>query len=434
MQAFQILAMISLLAATSLAAAPVTLPGPAPLAVVLVGHLGERPEDDAIRQSQERIRRAGAGADALESLGWAFIAKARCTQDAGFFKLAELTATALAECTGGADAARLLRGHALHHQHRFAEAEAIAHELVTTRGGAHDWALWSDTLLELGRLEEATRACQEFCNRQPGLEAYSRAAHLRWLHGDLAGATAAMEAAASAGSPRAPEPLAWVLTRLARYRLQSGDPASARRCAETALKLLPDFAPAWLAIGQAACALEATPEAVQALRRAVGLNPSPEAQWWLADVLRQSGDEPGAVEVERNLRAHGPLADPRTTALYLATRGIDTATAVALAQEELHARGDVHTQDAIAWTLAANEENAAAATAMRTALQVGTCDPRLHLHAAIIAQAGGRAKEAQAQAARATAWQFALTPSERGRLLRFRSAPDVSLHSVIKNP
>jgi tetratricopeptide (TPR) repeat protein len=200
------------------------------------------------------------------------------------------------------------------------------------------------------------------------------------------------------------------------------------------LKLLPDFAPAWLAIGQAACALEATPEAVHALRRAVGLNPSPEAQWWLADVLRQSGDEPGAVEVERNLRAHGPLADPRTTALYLATRGTDTAAAVSLAQEELHARGDVHTHDAIAWTLAANEENAAAATAMRTALQAGTCDPRLHLHAAIIAQAGGRAKEAQAQAARATAWQFALTPSERGRLLRFRSAPDVSLHSVIKNP
>ena len=49
----------------------------------------------------------------------------------------------------------LLRGHVLISFHRFAEAEAIARELVEQRTLPFDYGLLGDALVEQGRLAEA---------------------------------------------------------------------------------------------------------------------------------------------------------------------------------------------------------------------------------------------------------------------------------------
>ena len=88
------------------------------------------------------------------------------------------------------DGARLLLGHALASQHRFAEAEAIARQLAAQRGLPADHGLLGDALLSQGRLAEAGAAYQAMMDLRPDSHAYARAAELRWLTGDLEGAVA----------------------------------------------------------------------------------------------------------------------------------------------------------------------------------------------------------------------------------------------------
>ena len=392
--------------------------------IVFAPHAGAAREDAEIVRWQQAIRpdqagRAGAsvaGAEAFERLGWAYIAKARRTLDAGYYGLAERTAGVMVAEFGATPGANFLRGHALHNLHRFAEAEEIARGLTASRGLPVDFALLSDVLVEQGEVAEAIVALQRFAELRPGAEASSRISHVRWVRGDVNGAVAAMEDALRASSPREPENQAWLFVRLAMLRLQTGDHAAALALADTVIGRLSDYAPALLMHGKALLALGKKAEAILALRMAAELNPLPEYQWWLADSFRSGGREDEARSVEAQIVSRGAAADPRTLALFLATRGEDTAQAVRLARAELVQRADIFSQDALAWALFANGELAAAEVAMRAALAEGTRDARLSLHAGEIARAAGRTEEARGHFARALEGAGTLLPAERSRL------------------
>src|SRR4051794_22423095 len=65
--------------------------------IVLAPQPGETREDVEIVRWQERARTSAAPEFSVwERLGWAYVAKARRTQDAGFYKLAEKTADVMA--------------------------------------------------------------------------------------------------------------------------------------------------------------------------------------------------------------------------------------------------------------------------------------------------------------------------------------------------
>ena len=206
-----------------------------------------QPIDRTIADLQERARQSPWKRDALEQLGYQFVARARVANDPGDYTLAERVATCLEEQQPGDPAALLLRGHALHQLHRFHEAEAIARTLVTKREFVLDYALLGDALMEQGRLDEAATAYQKMIDLKPFYQSYTRAAHLRWLKGDLDGARGMMRLAAESASPRDPESVAWAWTRLAAYELQSGRLDAAMSAAETALRYQPDYAAALLA-------------------------------------------------------------------------------------------------------------------------------------------------------------------------------------------
>ena len=359
------------LAAAGAQAAPAASSGPTlslDEKIVLVRPNGDEREDRDILLWQNRVRAVPTSLGNYERLGWAYVAKARRTLDAGYYKLAEKTAEVMDARFGTSNEALLLRGHVDHNLHRFQEAEAVARQLVARRGLAFDYALLSDALMEQGRLAESVAACQKMMERKPGLEAYSRAANLRWLTGDLPGATAAMEEAVRAGSPLEAANTAWTLSRLSSYYLQAGRTAEALGAAEEAARALPDYPPALLARGRALVALGETAQALGPLQRAESLNPLPEYQWWLADTLRAAGKPDEAAEMEAKLSARGEAADPRTFSLFLATRGENPNDAVRLARAELLNRSDVFTQDALAWALAASGDSAGAEAAIQAAL------------------------------------------------------------------
>jgi len=370
--------------------------------------------DSEIAKLQEDLREQRAPARAAEQLGYRFISKARLTNDAGFYTVAEQAATCLESMQPADPAALLLRGHVLHQMHRFREAELIARRLVAQREFVLDFGLLGDALMEQGHLTEAADAYQRMMDLKPFYQSYVRAAHLRWLKGDLDGAIEMMTQAVKAASPRDPESVAWAYARLAMYQLQRGQFTEAERMTDSALQFVPDYATALLVLGRIQLAQNKPAEAVASLEKAARLNPLPEYNWVLADALRSLKRTDDAIRVEQMVVADG--GDPRTIALYLSTRGTDTAKAVNLARAELEKRADVFTLDALAWALARAGQLDEASTVMARALSEGTQDGRLFLHAAAIAAAGGHPNDAARWAGKARTFRFTLLPSELGVL------------------
>jgi tetratricopeptide (TPR) repeat protein len=364
---------------TRAAVSPATNPGfPGVCDLVLAPHSGEGVADRQIIQWQNRVRGGAHPTQSLENLGWAYIAKARESFDPGYYLLAEQCAVCLDTRQPGCPEASLLRGHALHNLHRFKEAEPLARELVGRRGLSFDYALLGDVLMEQGRLDEAAAAYQDMVDLKPGPQAYARIAHLRWLKGDLTGAIQVMKMAAGAASPLAREPAAWGYTRLAFLLAQSGALAESLRAVASALEFMPDYAPAMLWRGRLWLAEGKISPAVDSLKRAAQLNPLPEYQWALSEALQAAGQKDEAAAVEAEIRRQGAASDPRTYAVFLASRGESPPVALELAQAELNTRGDVFTHDALAWALLAAGQTEAAWREMRLALAENTADARIY--------------------------------------------------------
>jgi len=219
-------------------------------------------------------------------------------------------------------------------------------------------------------------------------------------------------------SARDTDSSAWTWARLALYELQAGRLDAAAAAAGTALEHENNHAGALLAQGRVLLAMNRVADAVDALRRAARLNPTPEYQWTLADALRLADLDADAAAVEGELLARGRATDPRTLALYLATRRIELPLAVALAEDERQVRGDVFTLDAHAWALAASGGLDEARRVMNQALAEGTRDARLFLHAGVIEAEAGRGAQARAWLEKAAPLKAMLLPSETAELTR----------------
>jgi tetratricopeptide (TPR) repeat protein len=382
-------------------------------------------QDSAIERSiadlQKRAGQPVHRRETLEQLGYQFVARARTANDPGDYKLAESAAVCLDEQYPGDPAALLLRGHALHQLHRFREAEVIARTLVARREYVLDYALLGDALMEQGRLVDAAAAYQKMIDLKPFYQSYTRAAHLRWLTGDLDGAVDLVRKAIDAASPRNPESVAWAYARLALYELQRGNLESAAQSADAALRFQPDYAAALLMQGRVFLANGRAEDAVRVLEHAAGLNPLPEYQWTLADALRRRQRDSEAAAVEQEIVKRGPISDPRTVALFLSTRRVEPSQALLLTERELAVRKDVFTQDARAWALATAGRMAEARALMTTALSEHTKDARLFLHAGVIAASTGRRADARRWLAQADALRSTLLPSELDILRRYQT-------------
>ena len=387
-----------------------------PCVMALAPHQGTGDVDAGIARLQQRARDAAHPIAPLNELAQQFITRARTSQVSTYYVMAEHAALCVESKDPGNAQALLIRGHVLHQFHRFAEAETLARQVVAKRGLFLDYGLLGDVLLEQGRIEDAGDAYQKMIDLKPYFHSYTRAAHLRWIKGDLPGAVELIQLAIKAVSPRDPESAAWAYTRLANYELQAGRGAEALRASDAALGYQRDYAAALLVRGRTLLADGKPDAAVAALRRAALVSPLPEHEWALADGLRAAGNLDEARAVEERLGRSGAMSDPRTFALYLATRRERTDEAVALAQKEMANRKDVFTLDALAWSLAAAGRTAEADDAMKQALAEGTKDARLFYHAGVIASARGESARARRWLDKAVAAQQMLLPSEREQM------------------
>jgi tetratricopeptide (TPR) repeat protein len=395
-------------------------------ALVLTAQPGNTPIDHEIARLQQRIRSTPQPEALIVQLGWAFVSKARITGDPGYYKIAEQCS----ELAGQDSDSLLLQGHISHALHRFSAAEATARKLTADKIPRwQTYALLGDALMEQGKLVEAVDAYQRMIDIRPCLQTYARVAHMRWLKGDLAGAEELMRLAVEAGNSRDPEPAAWAYTRLALYQFQSHELKETSWSIDRALEFVKDYPAALYLRSKLEIGRGEPVQAVESLRHASAQIPLPEYQWALADAARLIGDNDLAVKTEQALNSRGAVEDPRSFALFLATRHAAPDTAQKLAQDELSNRRDVMTYDAVAWSALAAGQIPEARENMKRALAEGTHDARLFYHAAKIEAASGDKKLAIGWIRRAAPIQQMLLPSEHADLATEAAALGVSLNA-----
>lgn len=316
-------------------------------------------QDDALREAE------------------ALLLAQRTRPDAAQFERAKALAAAALERAPHEAAAWLLLAWAHMIEHRFGDALAAAEaaaRLAPVEPRA--LALMSDALVELGRYDEAVAVTQRHLDLDPDIPAWTRAAHLRFLHDDLAGAIELMALAARAG-PRRGESKAWVWAQLARLFWHAGDGGAAQQAIDAAQQAYADLP---LTLQEQARLHLSTGDAAAALalyERAIALQPAAEealAAWRIARQLGERGKERHlAMLIEALARLDTGGLSRRAIAEYLVEIG-DTERALALARAELAARPDLYSHATLARVLAHAGEHRAAAHHACAALALNTPD------------------------------------------------------------
>jgi tetratricopeptide (TPR) repeat protein len=364
---------------------------------------GSGGRDADIARLQAKLREPGAGAEAYVSVGYAWVRKARADATPQHYRNAESCAQQALELAPGDALANGLRAMTLLNDHRFAEARALALELlakdprdVTALG------LLSDAALELGDREAAIEAAQRMVDEKPGLLSYGRAAHLRWLQGDVAGAKRLYERAISAGTElKDREPRAWMIVQAALVFWHAGDYAGADAGFDLALREQPEYAPALEGKGRVALARGDARAAIGWLERAERKSPLCETAWLLGDAYQLIGDEEQAERAYQRVEREGKAHDPRTLALFYATKNRRPEDALKLARSEYAARRDLYAKDVLAYALFRSGDVAGARALSRDVLAQAAPDARLLYRAGEIARAAGDEREGAALIAQA---------------------------------
>ncbi|WP_169604445.1 tetratricopeptide repeat protein [Methylococcus geothermalis] len=268
-------------------------------------------------------------------------------------------------------------------RHRFREALVSvrqAHGLGVP--SAMTLGLESDALVELGRYEDALAVTQKLLDAFPGLPAYSRAAHLRFLHGDIEGAVGLLNESLAVAPPGS-EAHAWAFVQLAELHLNGGQFERAENAlarAETLFPGRPDYPALRARVREAQGKRE---EALALLREALDQYPSPDDAVMAWRLARSVGDHEAMRRLALLLDGMARLDEAgdklfrRAFAEYYALQGHRYGEAERLAREECLRRPDIYGHALLAFVLRQAGKHREADRHGQTALRLGTADRRL---------------------------------------------------------
>lgn len=271
-------------------------------------------------------------------------------------------------------------------QHRFLSA------LVRLRGlhgkgidKAIVLGLMSDALVETGAYDDAVEVTQEMLARSPGLPAMARAAHLRFLHGDLDGAIAFYRLALDDRRADAAAK-AWVRLQMADLYLHGGKTDEAEQEAKLASPELRVAAKAILArvrVQQGRLA-----DGLRQYEEVLRLQPNPEYALAAYELAGYAHDARALARQRLLLEGMARLdregLHRRVFAALLADLPGQSGRAVGLALQEYAERPDLYSHLSLAWALYRNGNLPAAREHCEAALRLGTPDPMLRYRASLI--------------------------------------------------
>lgn len=351
------------------------------------------------------VRAAPERADGWVELGRAWIRTARLAQREDLYRRADACADEALRRAPDHRQARHLRAMVHRVGHRFAEVKAIAEALVASDPTDDTaWALLADAAVALGDLPGAERAIDRLLALRPAMPAFSRAAWLRWLHGDVPGALEMWGEALRAGGRQDPEPRAWALSEIGHLQWHRGELGPARAAYDLALKALPTHAGALFGRGRVKLAEGDPAGAAKDFAASSAARVSEATTEWHALALRSAGRPAEADALDAKLDAAGAFDDPRTIALYLAHRARDPKRAVERARADFATRQDIYAHDALGFALLRAGDLAGAAKHLEEATRHGTPDAMLLAHRGLLEHARGDTAAAREWLDRA--WQL----------------------------
>lgn len=375
--------------------------------------------DRQIRFFERKVSQQPKVVTLRNRLARVYIQKARENGDASYLARAETVLTNSLE-QEPADAETLgLYAWVLLFKHDFRGA-ALWAEKAEGRRPKDSWSygVLSDAALEMGDYAKALSYAQTMMDLRPDQGSYSRAAHLRSIYGDPAGAIGLWRMAIRAGTPQG-EATAWCRVELGDEYFNQGKLREAEEQFIASLAAFPDYHRGLAGLAKVREAQERRTDAAQLYQRAAGVLPSPQYIAALGDVYRLMGESDKAerqyrlVEQIAGLDRINQVRYNRDLALFYADHGRSLDAALQLARQELEVRQDIHTYDILAWALYRNRRYAEAQDAIQKALKLGTRDARMFFHAGMIADALGQRREAQTALDRALAINPYLPPLYR---------------------
>lgn len=358
--------------------------------------------EKAVEAAQRRLAKTPDDPRALAGLASAFIVRQRETADPIYYsKAGELIARATAgevkDASVAITAAALANArHDFEIGLRWAElAVRLAPASAVARG------VLTDSLVELGRYEEAIAAAQQMVDIRPDLASLARISYLRELHGDVEGAIVAMRRALDASAPRGEGP-AWTEVQLGNLYFARGDLASAKAAYENALRRFDGYVYALGGLAKVRAAEGDAAGAIALYERASARLPVPELVAAVGDLRASVGDRAGAEReyavvnaIDRLLVANGVRTDVDIS-LFSSDRGREAERAMTAARGEYARRPEsIHVAQTLAWAEYRAGNLTAALRLSREALRLGTRDPLILYRAGVIAQDAGELDRAR---------------------------------------
>jgi tetratricopeptide (TPR) repeat protein len=387
------------LAVRALDGSSAKLPGEADVAV-REGELPGATTAQRIEGLQAQVREAPSDPDGYADLGLAYLQQVRETGDPTLYPRAQGTFEQALRLDPGNFTATSGLGSLALARHDFRRALALGEQAARiNQVVARNNGVIADAEIELGRYGAAARTLQHYVDVKPELSSYARVSYFRELHGDLAGALAAMRLAVSAGGGTA-ENVGYVQSLVGKLQFDGGDYAAAERAYRAALTTDPGFPAAVAGLARVEAARGDYDPAIRRLRELVQRLPLPEYVIALGDTERAAGLNVAAerdyrlVGVEtRLLQANGVNTDAEL-ALFEADHG-DPAQAMDLAARAWAAAPSVRSADAFSWALSAAGRDAEALRMSERAMRLGSRDPSFLYHAGMVARRAGKPQRAK---------------------------------------
>lgn len=359
-----------------------------------------RTTDELIRDYSAAIRERPGDARGYTALGQAFVQKVRETGNTDLYERADALFRQALRRDATNVGAIIGRGGIANSRHDFAgglrfasKARRVAPQTISPL------PVLVDSQIELGRYDQAAHTLQQLVDLKPNVAAYTRVSYWRELHGDIAGAIDAVQAAVSA-SGEAGEGSAYVHTLLGKLEFARGDLGAARRAYETALVRFPNYLGAEAELARLAGAEGNLRESIRLYRDVTRRLPLPESVVLLAETEQAAGHTAVArryfrdsLRREHHLLATGSRPDADTALLESAAG--DRNMAVRYARIAWGHSPSVRSADALGWALTSAGRPEAGLRWARRALALGSVDPRFLYHAAVAAKRAGEPEQAR---------------------------------------
>lgn len=357
----------------------------------------------SIKYYEDRLRKAPGDASSQLALAQLYLQHARAThQEALYLPKADELLSQVISRSPDHYQALALKASMYNVLHQFEKARDITETLISRESDhAYVYGILVDALVELGEYEAAVQACDKMSSLRPGIASYARAAYLRELHGDTAGAIKAMELAASSGVA-GDENRSWALYQLGQLYLGQNDIDAAEALFNGILDEHPGYAYAIGGLAQVNLQRGDYGEALSMFDRAYASLPGDAFLEGKLEVYTIMQHEEGiaqlSVQLERSLKDAEAMGENvrMEYADYLADQNRDLNTALELAEAEYNRRpGHLHALETYAWALHKMGRSDEAIPYIEQAMRLETGDAMVHFRAGHIYSAAGRLSEAK---------------------------------------